>query len=206
MCSTQGVESIVWADWWSRTVVYVWSLCCNVESVDAQVSHRVTLLLMSHVRSKTSCNVCVRSGRKLPKPGERSRVGTSGGALLRIVLVLSQIIQIKVVASVVEAGGHANHISEFLKLNGAALHNIVFHLQYNNTGCIFLAVTFFCIVKFTWTLASRFQEMARRLQDAEDRHQKLQMEKEALPPLWPFQCRWCSYSHPAKGWDEWIYT
>ena len=80
-----------------------------MESVDAQVSHRVTLLFMSHVRSKTSCNVCVRSGRKLPKPGERSRVGTSGGALLRIVLVLSQIIQIKVVASAVEAGASKSY-------------------------------------------------------------------------------------------------
>lgn len=32
--------------------------------------------------------------------------------------------------------GQANHISEFLKLNGAAVHRSVFHLQYNNTGCI----------------------------------------------------------------------
>lgn len=38
-------------------------------------------------------------------------VGTSGGAL-------------KVVASAVEAG--ANHISEFLKLNGAAVHRFFF--------------------------------------------------------------------------------
>ena len=45
-------------------------------------------------------------------------VGTSGGALLRTK------------SCCLSCGG------EFLKLNGAEVHRSVFHLQYNNTGCI----------------------------------------------------------------------
>ncbi len=87
--------------------------------------------------------------------------------------------------------GQSNHISSFL--NWMVLHYmlLIYYMSLlyiigTISMIVFLAVMTALPCGFLpEDLQSGWQEMARRLQDAEDRHQRFQMEKEALPPLWP---------------------